>query len=254
VSNQYNAGGQPSAMDPNSPTLGDSLQKVFNTWQDQYAQNDTANIPHDDIAAVYNQWTSQAPPQQQAAAIEHAFSQVSNTQRSDIAGTLINLFMQNGLNPQAAGVSTTNPNQMSPQDLARMTNYAQQQDPGIIRQLLSNPLVGMAISAALSYALQRFLGGTQAYNQPAPPQMPYGGQGYGYTQPQTGGGGLGDLLGRFLGGDQSAPVPQAPQSGGGLGDLFGQLLGGGTQPDQTPPNYPNYPPSDDNPLDVTRRR
>lgn len=255
MSNQYNAGGQPSGMDPNSPTLGDSLQKVMNQWQQQYAQNDTANIPHDDVAAAYNQWSRQAPPQQQTEAIEHAFTQASTTQRSDIAGTLINLFMQNGLNPQAAGVSTTNPNQMSPQDLARMTSYAQQQDPGIIRQLLSNPLVGMAISAALSYALQRFLGGTQGYNQPAPPQMPYGSQGYGYTQPQQGGGGLGDLLGRFLGGDQAAPVPQAPQQGGGLGDLFGQLLGGGTtQPNQNVPGSPNYTMPDDNPLDVTRRR
>jgi hypothetical protein len=243
-------------MDPNSPTLGDSLQKVMSQWQQQYAQNDTANIPHDDVAAVYNQWTRQAPPDQQTAAMEHAFSQISTTQRSDIAGTLINLFMQKGLNPQAAGVSTTNPTQMSPQDLAQMTNYAQQQDPGIIRQLLSNPLVGMAISAALSYALQRFLGGTQGYNQPAPRQMPYGGQGYGYTQPQAPqqGGGLGDLLGQMLGGGSSAPAPQAPQQGGGLGDLFGQLFGGGSEPDQNVPGSPNYTTPDDNPMDVTRRR
>jgi hypothetical protein len=162
--------------------------------------------------------------------------------------------MQKGLNPQAAGVRTTNPNQMSPQDLAQMTSYAQQQDPSIIRQLLSNPLVGMAISAALSYALQRFLGGTQGYNQPAPQQMPYGGQGY--TQPQTGGGGLGDLVGRFLGGDQQAPapIPQAPQQGGGLSDLFGQLFGGGTSSSQDVTTNPNYTTPGDNPLDVTHRR
>jgi hypothetical protein len=244
-------------MDPNSPTLGDSLQKVMNQWQQQYAQNDTANIPHDEVAAVYNQWTRQAPPDQQQAAIEHAFSQASLSQRSDIGSTLINLFMQNGLNPQAAGVSTTNPAQMSPQDLAQMTTYAQQQNPNIIRQLLSNPLVGMMISAALSYALQRFLGGTQGYNQPAPQQMPYGYGGQGYTQPQTGGGGLGDLLGRFLGGDQQAPAPtpQAPQQGGGLSDLFGQLFGGGgTASGQDVTSNPNYTPPGDNPLDVTHRR
>jgi hypothetical protein len=161
--------------------------------------------------------------------------------------------MQNGLNPQAAGVRTTNPAQMSPQDLAQMTTYAQQQKPDIIRQLLSNPLVGMMISAALSYALQRFLGGTQGYNQPAPQQMPYGGQGY--TQPQQGGGGLGDLVGRFLGGsNQPAPAPQAPQQGGGLGDLFGQLFGGGTTSTQDVTGTPNYTTPGDDPLDVTHRR
>ena len=87
--------------------------------------------------------------------------------------------------------------------------------------------------------------------------MPYGNQGYGYTQPQApqqGGGGLGDLLGQMLGGGSSAPVPQAPQQGGGLGDLFGQLFGGGSASDQNVPGSPNYTTPDDNPLDVTRRR
>ncbi len=249
MDNTSNTGSGQSGMNADSPTLGDSLHKVFNNFHQQYAQNDTANIPHDDIAAAYNQWSAQAPPAQQQAAIEHAFTQASTTQRSDIAGTLLNLFTQHGLNPQAAGVQTTNPQQMNAQDLAKMTTYAQQQNPDIIRQLLSNPLVGMAISAALSYALQRFLGGTQGYNQPVPQQ-------------QQGGGGLGGLLGQFLGGGSGTtstpmPQPQAPQQGGGLGDLFGQLFGGGQQTTSNQPfgsNQGYTQPSGDNPLDVTHRR
>jgi hypothetical protein len=230
-----------------TPTVGNTLHRHVSNWQQQYAQGNTANVPHDDVASAFNQWTSQAPPSQQQAAMEHAFSQASMAQRSDIGSTLINLLTQHGLSPQNAGVQTTNPNQMSPQDLARLTTYAQQQDPSTIRQLLSNPLVGMIISAALSYALQRFLGGTQTYNQPMP------------QAPQTGGGGLGDLFGQLFGGgntqqatptypygNQMPPQSQAPQGGGGLGDLIGNLLGG----DDSNQN----PPPGDNPLDVTVRR
>jgi hypothetical protein len=241
-------GGQSSADD--SPlTVGDTLHRHVSNWQQQYAQGNVANIPHDEVASAFNQWTSQAPPSQQEAAIEHAFSQASTAQRSDIGSTLINLFMQHGLNPQDAGVQTTNPNQMNPQDLARLTTYAQQKDPSTIQQLLSNPLVGMIISAALSYALQRFLGGTQNYNQPVP------------QAPQGGGGGLGDLFGQLFGGgssQQATPTypygtqmpsqPSAPQGGGGLGDLLGNLFGGGS--DNTTQNSPQG----DDPLDVTHRR
>lgn len=240
----------------NTPTVGTTLHRHISNWQEQYAQGNTANIPHEDVANAFNQWSNSAPPSQQEAAIEHAFSKASAAQKSDIGSTLINLFMQHGLNPQDAGVQTTNPNQMNPQDLARLTTYAQQKDPSTIQQLLSNPLVGMMISAALSYALQRFLGGTQTYNQPVP------------QAPQGGGGGLGDLIGQLFGGgntQQTTPTypyqtqvpsqPTAPQGGGGLGGLIGQILGGGSSSQDTqPPETQPYTGQGDNPLDVTKPR
>ncbi|MDO5535635.1 MAG: DUF937 domain-containing protein [Propionibacteriaceae bacterium] len=49
---------------------------------------------------------------------------------------------------------------------------------------------------------------------------------------QSGGGGLGDILGDLLGGGRSS---QQQSGGGGLGDILGDLLGGGSQaPQQTP--------------------
>lgn len=44
-------------------------------------------------------------------------------------------------------------------------------------------------------------------------------------QPQSGGGGLGDVLGQVLG--QGGPAMRAAPGGGGLDDLLGQILGGG---------------------------
>ena len=51
------------------------------------------------------------------------------------------------------------------------------------------------------------------------------GQSQAAPQQQSGGGGLGDLLGGILGGGSR------PDAGGGLGDLLGGILGGGSRPD-----------------------
>jgi hypothetical protein len=51
--------------------------------------------------------------------------------------------------------------------------------------------------------------------------------GGGAAQPQSRGGGLGDILGDILGGGMGAPQTQSGgQGGGGLGDILGDILGG----------------------------
>jgi hypothetical protein len=60
-------------------------------------------------------------------------------------------------------------------------------------------------------------------------------------QGDSGGGGLGDILGDILGGGQqgqTVPTPRAPApggSGGGLGDILGDILGGGARQGQSAP-------------------
>jgi hypothetical protein len=200
---------------PSNPQQGTNLQDIFSNWQQQYAQGNTQNIPHDQVCNAYNQWCGQAAPQQAHQAAEQAFAQLAPQQRGNVANTLVNILTQHGITPQAAGVQTTNPSQMSPADLAQLTNYAQQQNPDLIRQLLSNPIVGMVISAALSYALQRFVGGaasgTGGFSLPGL----FGGgtaqPGTTYTQPQQ---------------------PPAGNQGGGLGGLITEFLGGGNKTNQ----------------------
>ena len=195
----------------NNPQQGVNLQDIFTNWQQQYAQGNTQNIPHDEVCNAYNQWCGQANPQQVHQAAEQAFAQSAPQQRGNVANTLVNILGQHGITPRAAGVQTTNPNQMSPADLAQLTNYAQQQNPDVIRQLLSNPIVGMVISAALSYAIQRFIGGAQG--------------GAGFNLPGLFGGGAAQPGSGYL------TQPQQPPAGnqGGIGGLINEFLGGGNQ-------------------------
>jgi hypothetical protein len=209
---------------PDQPDMMELLTRL----QRQYAANEPPDVPPDRLGSVYSQWAQQAPPEEQEEATAAAFSQLSAAQRQDVGSTIINLLRNNGLDPREAGVQTTDPARIDPNDLARLTNYAQQQNPDILRQLLSNPIVGMIISAALSYALQRFMGGGQQR----------GGQpGFGFGQPGGGGGfDIGQLIGGLLGGGQS----QYPQPGQGYGQpQYPQY----PQPGQGygQPQYPQYP-------------
>src|SRR5262245_46300583 len=54
------------------------------------------------------------------------------------------------------------------------------------------------------------------------------------AQGQSGGGGVGDILGSVLGGQQAAPGGMGGGSDGGLGDLLGSVLGGGQSQVQAP--------------------
>ena len=201
-----------------------------------------------DIGQMLETWAQAAPTQRHDVAAQ-AFSQLNPQQLDQVGGVLLNLFAQHGLSPQAAGVHTTNPQQLSTQDMAKLTTYAQQHSPGLIHQLLSNPIVGMILAAALSYALQRFLGnlgGGVAAPQVTVPQVPAP------APPQDQGGilgGLSGLISNLFGGGQTqapqTPAPAAPQDpGGGLGGLINDFLGGGqTQAPQspTPPSYTSPP-------------
>jgi len=218
-----------------------NIMDLFNHWGQSYATNQVEQVPHEEVCSAYGQWCSQSTDEQRDEAASKAFSALAPQQRANVAGTLLDVFRQNGINPQQAGVRTTNPQQMNAQDLARMTNYAQQQNPDIIRQLLNNPIVGMVISAALSYALQRFLGGGMGGQQTG--QQVQGSR-PGFDLPSlvgglmggnSGGGGLGGLFGGsggglgglFGGGQQQAPPPTTAPTDGGWGSLIGGLLGGG---------------------------
>jgi len=194
------------------------MVELLNRLQRQYAANEAADVPPAQLSNAYNQWASQAAPEQQHEAAAQAFSQLSPAQREDVGSTIINLLRNNGLDPRAAGIQTTDPSRINSDDLARLTNYAQQQNPDLLHQLLSNPLVGMIISAALSYAIQRFMGGGQQGAQQGGGQGGFDfGQIIGALTGQQGGGQGGLDIGQFLGGLQGGGQPQYPQPGQGYG-------------------------------------
>jgi hypothetical protein len=144
-------------------SLGGLLPQI-GQWMESYQSGNTGQVPHDQLHQAFNQWAQSADPQQVQQATAQAYQQVPQQEHAGIAGALLGLFQQHGLNPQDAGVQTTNPGQMGPQDLSRLTSYVQQQRPGALGQILqpgglmSNPMVGMALSAALSYGLSQMQG------------------------------------------------------------------------------------------------
>jgi hypothetical protein len=166
-------GGQPGAAAQDgsqaqggsgNASLGGLLPQI-GQWMESYQSGNAGQVPHDQLHQAFNQWAQSADPQQVRQATTKAYQQVPQQEHAGIAGALLDLFQQHGLNPQDAGVQTTNPGQMGPQDLSRLTSYVQQQRPGAMGQilqpggLLSNPMVGMALSAALSYGLGRMMQG-----------------------------------------------------------------------------------------------
>lgn len=130
-------------------------------WIQNYQSGNTAQVPHDQVGQAYSQWAQQASPQQVQEATNYGYQQVPPQQLPAVGNSFLNMFQQHGLNPQAAGVQTTNPQQMSPQDVARMHTYAQQQQPDALKKLfqpggtLSNPLVGLAAAGALAYGISK---------------------------------------------------------------------------------------------------
>ena len=93
-------------------------------------------------------------------------------------------------------------------------------DGSLLRRLL--PILAPIVMGYLASKLQERMGGGRA------------------QAPQSGGGGLGDILGDLLGGG----APQGGSTGGGgFGDILGDLLGGGSAPQQQAP-APQAPSAD----------
>ncbi len=71
---------------------------------------------------------------------------------------LLSGLMQRGFNPQQAGMQNIDPYSMTPQDAARLTNYTQRQQPGMLQQVMSNPMAKMAVAGVVAYAAKQMLG------------------------------------------------------------------------------------------------
>ncbi|HUS15868.1 MAG TPA: hypothetical protein VM536_12730 [Chloroflexia bacterium] len=131
-------------------------------WLQNYQNGNHDQVPHDQVHQAYQQWHQTVPPPHQQEALQWGFQQVPQQQLPEAARAIHNVYQQNGLDPRAAGVQTTDPHQMTHEDLARLTQHAQQQQPDAIGQLfqkggaLSNPLVGMALAGALAYGATKF--------------------------------------------------------------------------------------------------
>jgi len=136
---------------PSTYVAPDEVNQRF----DQFAQSG-----HPDFMNAAGSLLSQMDPNQFA----HAAQAMDPNQRAGFAGGLMNTLGNMGINlgsiGQLLGLSSTNPQQMGPQDIARLAGYAQQNAPGALHQVaqeqpfllkaLGNPLVqgALAVMAA----------------------------------------------------------------------------------------------------------
>lgn len=215
---------------------GSQNQQVFQQWLHSNMQS-SSNVDPQQLSQAATNWVqNSANPEQVQEATTHVLSSLPTQERAGFIQEVLGAFQQNGVSPAAAGVHTTNPNNMSAADAGKLLGYAQQQQPNILNQLLgqggamNNPIVQMVVSGLISYAVQRFMsnmGSGQGFNIPG--LMGQGGaagltgnQG-GYNNTNTGNP-LGGLIGEFLGGEQQTGQNYPAQN---------------TQPNQGYTNQPN---------------
>ena len=145
-------------FDPNNQQM---YQQYANAWdQGTYGQ-----IPEQEARQNYQQFVQNAPPQMVQQVHQQYYEQMPPQQRGGLMQGLLGALTQQGYNPQQAGLSNYNPNNMSPQDAARLTGYAQQQNPDILHQLLGpgGPLgstgAKVAVAGIAALAAKQILGG-----------------------------------------------------------------------------------------------
>ena len=145
-------------FDPNNQQM---YQQYANSW-DQGTYN---QIPEQEARQNYRQFVQNAPPQMVQQVHQQYYEQMPQQQRGGLMQGLMGALTQQGYNPQQAGLSNYNPYNMSPQDAARLTGYAQQQNPDILHQVLGpgGPLgstgAKMAVAGIAALAAKQILGG-----------------------------------------------------------------------------------------------
>lgn len=99
--------------------------------------------------------TGQGGQQQEPAA---AYSQVDQHQVPGIAQQFIQRFA--GVNdPRAQQYAQMDPNQVSPAQLAEMHQYASQNHPGILGEVMRHPVITAALGGFAAYELHKHMQG-----------------------------------------------------------------------------------------------
>lgn len=100
------------------------------------------------------------PNAQQAQDPASAYSQLDQGQKSTIAQEFIRHFA--GTNdPRAQQYAKLDPNNVTPGQLAEMHQYAAQNHPGILGNVLKHPVITAALSGFAAYEMDKRLGGKQ---------------------------------------------------------------------------------------------
>jgi hypothetical protein len=149
----------------NNPHYQNNPQQ-YQQYAQSWDQGTYNQIPEDQARQQYQHFVQNAPPQAIEQVHQQYYNQMPPQQRTNFLQGLVSALTQQGYDPRQAGIQTTDPNRMSPQDAARLTAYAQQQQPDILHQLFGpgGPLgstgAKLAVAGLAALAAKHFLGGS----------------------------------------------------------------------------------------------
>lgn len=139
-------------------------QQMYQQYANHAEQGTYAQIPEQEAHQNYGQFVQNAPPQIVQQAHEQYYQQMPPQQRGGLMQRLLAGLMQRGVTPQQMGIPNADPYSMSPQDAARVTSYAGQQQPDLLQQILGpgGPLgstgAKLAVAGVLAFAAKQILG------------------------------------------------------------------------------------------------
>ncbi len=148
-------------MWPYNQNNAQMYQQYSNAWD----QGNYDQIPEQEARQNYQQFIQNAPPQLVQQVHEQYYQQMPPQQRGGLMQGLMGALTQRGVDPRVAGIESTDPNNMSPRDAARLTGYAQQQQPDVLHQIMGpgGPLgstgAKLAVAGIAALAAKQLLGG-----------------------------------------------------------------------------------------------
>jgi hypothetical protein len=145
-------------LDPNNQQM---YQQYANAWE----QGTYGQLPEQEVRQNYRQFVQNAPPPMVEQVHQQYYEQMPPQQWGGLVQGLLGSLMQQGFNPQQAGIQNTNPYTMSPAEAARLTGYTAQQQPDLLHQILGpgGPLgstgAKLAVAGIAALAAKQILGG-----------------------------------------------------------------------------------------------
>jgi hypothetical protein len=142
-------------------------QQMYQQYANAWDQGTYQQLPDQEAWQNYRQFVQNAPPNVVERVHQQYYQQMPPEQRGGLIQGLLSSLMQQGFNPQQAGIRNTDPYSMSPQDAGRLTAYAQQRNPDILQQLLApgGPLgstgAKLAVAGVAALAAKELLGSKQ---------------------------------------------------------------------------------------------
>src|SRR5579863_8911174 len=139
-------------------------QQMYQQYASSADQGTYGQMPEQEARQNYQQFVQNAPPQVVEQAHAQYYQQMPQEQHASLMQGLLQGLVQRGVDPGQAGIQNMDPSRMSPQDGARLTSYVQQQQPGLLQQVMGpgGPLgstgAKLAVAGVVAFAAKQMLG------------------------------------------------------------------------------------------------